>query len=163
MSSRFNSFIFIKLIIALVICQLAGVVGLLFTSPSTYSWYVYLEKPSFTPPRWLFSPVWIILFVLIGISLYLLWKNSLKERAVRVAVLWFGGQLGLNILWSIVFFGLKAPFLAFLEILLLWTAILITIIKAIKVSRVAGLLLVPYWGWVSFMAVLNFYLWALNV
>ena len=153
----------VKLIIALIICQLAGLVGSMFTSPSLYTWYVYLEKPSFTPPNWLFSPVWVILFVFMGIALYLLWKNSLKERAVRVALVWFGGQLGLNILWSIIFFGLKTPFLAWLEILLLWVAILVTIIKAIKVSKVAAVLLVPYFGWVSFAAVLNFYIWALNI
>ncbi len=153
----------VKLIIALIICQLAGLVGSMFTSPSLYTWYVYLEKPSFTPPNWLFSPVWVILFVFMGIALYLLWKNFLKERAVRVALVWFGGQLGLNILWSIIFFGLKTPFLAWLEILLLWVAILVTIIKAIKVSKVAAVLLVPYFGWVSFAAVLNFYIWALNI
>jgi len=153
----------VKLIIALIICQLAGLVGSMFTSPSLYTWYVYLEKPSFTPPNWLFSPVWVILFVFMGIVLYLLWKNFLKERAVRVALVWFGGQLGLNILWSIIFFGLKTPFLAWLEILLLWVAILVTIIKAIKVSKVAAVLLVPYFGWVSFAAVLNFYIWALNI
>ena len=153
----------LKLVTALIICQLAGLIGSIFTSSSLFSWYVYLEKPSFTPPRWLFSTVWIILFVLMGISLYLLWKNSLQERAVRVVLFWFGSQLGLNILWSIIFFGLKALFLAFIEILLLWMAILVTIIKGIKVSKTAALLLIPYWGWVSFVAVLNFSIWALNV
>jgi len=152
-----------KLIVSLVVCQLAGVVGSLFISPSIYTWYVYLERPSFTPPNWFFSPVWIILFVFMGISLYLLWKDSLQERSVRVALVWFGGQLGLNIVWSIIFFGLKAPFLAFIEILLLWVAILITLVKALKVSKTASFLLIPYFSWASFAAVLNFYIWALNV
>jgi len=143
-----------KLIVSLVVCQLAGVVGSLFISPSIYTWYVYLERPSFTPPNWFFSPVWIILFVFMGISLYLLWKDSLQERSVRVALVWFGGH---------IFFGLKAPFLAFIEILLLWVAILITLVKALKVSKTASFLLIPYFSWVSFAVVLNFYIWALNI
>lgn len=151
-----------KLIPSLIICQLVGFVGSLFTSPSIYEWYVYLDKPSFTPPNWVFSPVWISLFVLMGISLFLLWDKTLRDRLVRVALFWFAVQLVLNMLWSIIFFGLKSPFFAFIEIIFLWISIVLTIINSFKVSRLAGALLIPYIVWVSFAAVLNFSIWNLN-
>ena len=152
-----------KLVISLIICQLVGFVGSLFTSPSIPTWYANIEKPSFTPPNWVFSPVWISLFVLMGISLFLLWEKTLRERRVRVAIFWFAVQLGLNILWSVIFFGLKSPFFAFIEIVFLWIAILLTILKSFKVSRLAGTLLIPYILWVSFAAILNFSIFILNV
>lgn len=152
-----------KLILSLIICQLAGFVGSLFTSPAIPTWYANLKKPAFTPPNWVFSPVWISLFVLMGISLFLLWQKTLRERRVRVAIFWFAIQLGLNILWSVIFFGLKSPFFAFIEIVFLWIAILLTILKSFKVSRLAEALLIPYILWVSFAAILNFSLFLLNV
>jgi len=151
-----------KLILSLIICQLAGFVGSLFTSPSIPTWYAYLNKPSFNPPNWVFSPVWISLFVTMGISLFLVWQKTLRSPEVRVALLWFAVQLVLNMLWSIIFFGLKSPFFAFVEIIFLWIAILITIIKSFRVSGLAGVLLIPYILWVSFAAVLNFSIWNLN-
>jgi benzodiazapine receptor len=151
-----------KLILCLIICQLAGFVGSLFTSPSITTWYGYLNKPSFNPPNWVFSPVWISLFVVMGISLFLVWQRTLRHPYVRVALLWFAIQLILNMLWSIVFFGLKSPFFAFVEIIFLWAAILITIIKFFRISRLAGVLLIPYILWVSFAAFLNFSIWNLN-
>jgi benzodiazapine receptor len=151
-----------KLILSLIICQLAGFVGSLFTSPSITAWYAYLNKPSFTPPNWLFSPVWISLFVVMGVSLFLVWQKTLHNPEVRVALLWFFVQLVLNVLWSAIFFGLKSPFFAFVEIIFLWIAILIAIIKSFRVSGLAGVLLIPYILWVSFAAVLNFSIWNLN-
>lgn len=153
----------VRLIISLGICQLAGVLGALFTSPSIPTWYASLEKPAFNPPNWLFSPVWITLFVLMGISLYFLWESTLKERRAKRVLFIFSIQLALNVLWSIIFFGLKSPSFAFLEIVILWAAILLTIIKSLKVSKIAGVLLIPYILWVSFAAVLNFFIWKLNV
>lgn len=153
----------LKLIACLIICQLAGFVGSLFTTPSIPTWYASLEKPSFTPPNWIFSPVWISLFVLMGISLFLVWQKSLHYPGVKTAMLWFGAQLALNILWSILFFGLKSPALAFVEIIFLWAAIFLTLVKSFKISRLASVLLLPYICWVSFAAVLNFFLWRLNV
>jgi len=152
----------LKLIISLIICQLAGVLGSLFTSPAIPTWYASLEKPSFNPPNWVFSPVWITLFVLMGISLFLLWRKTLEDKKVRIALLFFAIQLALNVCWSVIFFGLKAPFFAFLEIIFLWIAILLTILKSYRVSKAAGALLIPYILWVSFAAVLNFFLWNLN-
>jgi tryptophan-rich sensory protein len=97
-----------------------------------------------------------------GISLFLVWQRTLRHPYVRVALLWFAIQLILNMLWSIVFFGLKSPFFAFVEIIFLWAAILITIIKFFRISRLAGVLLIPYILWVSFAAFLNFSIWNLN-
>lgn len=152
----------IKLIASLLVCQLAGFLGSLVTSPSIPVWYASLEKPSFSPPNWVFSPVWITLYALMGISLYLLWRQDTKVPKVQIALFFFIVQLILNVSWSMVFFGLRLPFLAFIEILLLWAAILLTIVKALKVSKTAGILLLPYILWVSFAAILNFSLWFLN-
>ncbi len=153
---------YFRLIASLVICQLAGFVGSFFTTPAIPGWYASLEKPSFNPPNWLFSPVWIFLFVLMGITLYILWQKG-EKRESRIALIFFFIQLGLNILWSLLFFGLKSPMLAFVEIILLWIFILLTITKASKVSRATVFLLLPYILWVSFAAVLNFFLWRLNI
>ncbi|MDH4217973.1 MAG: tryptophan-rich sensory protein [Candidatus Aminicenantes bacterium] len=152
---------FLKLIVSLIICQLAGFVGSLFTTPAIPEWYASLQKPSFTPPNWLFSPVWISLFLLMGVSLYLLWQTASKKEA-KLALVLFSIQLILNVLWSAIFFGLKSPMVAFIEILVLWAAIFLTMTKSLKVTKAAGYLLLPYIIWVSFAAVLNFFLWKLN-
>ena len=152
----------LKLIASIMICQLAGFIGSLFTTPAIQTWYKTLIKPSFNPPNSVFSPVWITLFLLMGISLFLVWQKNLKDRKVKIALFFFALQLSLNILWSIIFFGLKLPFYAFVEIIILWFAILLTILKFLKVSKPAGILLLPYLLWVSFAAFLNFFLWNLN-
>jgi benzodiazapine receptor len=153
---------FIKLILSLIICQAAGFIGSLFTAPAIPTWYAALEKPSFNPPNWVFSPVWITLFLLMGISLFLVWRTGMKDRRTKMALVFFSIQLVLNMFWSILFFGLKSPISAFIEIIVLWVAILVTILAFLKVSRTAGLLMIPYILWVSFAAVLNFFLWNLN-
>ena len=152
----------IRLIISILICQLAGFLGSLFTTPSIPTWYASLEKPSFNPPNWLFSPVWITLFVLMGISLYLLLEKSFREQKVKKALIFFAIQLVLNVFWSILFFGLKSPLFAFFEIIILWVAISLTIIQSFKISKIASFLLLPYILWVSFAAILNYFLWNLN-
>lgn len=152
-----------KLVSSIVICQLAGIIGSFFTFPSITTWYAALEKPSFNPPNWVFSPVWITLFILMGVSLYLVWSEGIKTKYVKMALTLFGIQLSLNILWSIIFFGLKSPFFAFIEIVILWVAILATIFKFSKISRTAAYLLIPYLLWVSFAAVLNFSIWVINL
>ena len=174
-----------KLILAVIICQLAGVLGSLFTSPSIQTWYASINRSALSPPNWVFAPVWITLFLLMGISLYLIWaskdnsidnklivkKSRLKNKLVikasinplkKAALIFFSIQLALNILWSIIFFGLHNIWLAFLEIILLWAFILLTIIKFYKISKPAAYLLVPYFLWVSFAAVLNLSLWMAN-
>jgi len=152
-----------KLVIAIIICQMAGVIGSIFTSPSIPTWYATIQKPSFTPPGWLIGSVWIILYTLMGISLYLVWVKGLRNKRVKESLLIFGIQLILNALWSILFFGLKSPLSAFIEIIILWFAILISIIKFHKISEKAGLLLIPYILWVSFAAFLNLSIYLLNI
>ena len=152
----------INLLLAILICQIAGIIGTIFTTPAIPIWYANLEKPFFSPPNWLFAPVWIILYTLMGISVYLIWERGTKKKDVKSALLAFSGQLVLNSVWSIIFFGLKSPFYAFLIIVFLWLVILLTIVKFYKLSKKAGLLLVPYILWVSFATVLNYYIWILN-
>ncbi len=152
----------IKLVVSIVICQLAGLIGSLFTTPSIPTWYATLQKPSFTPPNWLFAPVWTTLFVLMGISAFLVWRKGLNDKQVRISLSIFGAQLILNILWSIMFFGLKSPLVGFIEISILWLAILFTILKFFKISKTAGILLIPYILWVSFAAILNISIMILN-
>ncbi len=152
----------IKILISILICQLAGVIGSFFTTPSIPGWYAGIEKPSFSPPNWVFGPVWITLFILMGISLYLIWSQGLENKKVKAALSIFGIQLILNTLWSFLFFGLHSPFYAFIGIIILWLLILLTVVKFYEIHRKAGLLLLPYIFWVSFAAILNFFIWRLN-
>jgi tryptophan-rich sensory protein len=152
---------FLKLAASLILCQTAGFLGSLFTTPAIPTWYAALKKPSFTPPNWIFGPVWIGLFILMGISLFLVWKRQ-GHPHFKTALVFFCVQLILNVLWSVAFFGLRWPLLGFIDIVLLWLAILLTIRHFWKVSRFSGTLLLPYLLWVSFAAFLNFYLWIQN-
>jgi benzodiazapine receptor len=151
-----------KIIIAIVISELAGMVGAIFTTPSIAGWYSGLVKPTLNPPAWIFGPVWTTLFVLMGIAAGLIWNNGIKRRDVKIALGLFMAQLILNTLWSIIFFGQHNPGAAFVEIIFLWLAILATIITFAKISRPAVWLLLPYILWVSFAAYLNFSIWQLN-
>ena len=151
----------LKLVISIVLCQLAGFLGSLFTIPAIPTWYETLKKPFFTPPNWIFSPVWISLFILMGISLFMVWQKQ-NHPLFKITLLFFSTQLIFNIFWSATFFGLRSPLLGLIDIVLLWIAILLTIQYCFKISRVAGLLLLPYIGWVSFAVFLNFSLWILN-
>ena len=152
----------VKLIASIVICQLAGIIGSFFTVSSIPDWYSALRKSSLNPPDWVFGPVWTVLFLLMGISLYLVWDKGLKEKNVKRGLVFFGVQLSLNTLWSIIFFGLKSPTLAFIEIFILWIAILFTIIEFYRISKPAAYLLVPYFMWVSFAIFLNYSIVVLN-
>lgn len=151
----------LKLVISIVLCQLAGFLGSLFTTPAIPTWYKTLKKASFTPPDWIFSPVWISLYILMGISLFMVWRKQDHPR-FKIALIFFLIQLILNTLWSVVFFGLRSPLLGLIDIALLWVAILLTIQYCLRISRTAGLLLLPYILWVSFAVALNFSLWILN-
>lgn len=153
----------LTLVISILICQCAGFIGSLFTRPSIPTWYANLDKPPFTPPNWIFSPVWITLFLLMGISLFLIWRRGLAEKKVRVALGFFGSQLIFNILWSVLFFGLRSPIAGFIDIAVLWIAIALTIFYFLQVSKTAGVLLLPYIVWVSFAALLNVFIWRLNL
>lgn len=152
----------IKFILSIVLCQAAGLIGSLFTTSSITTWYVSLQKPSFAPPNWLFAPVWITLYILMGISFYLVWDKGLENKLVKKGLFIFGIQLLLNMLWSFLFFGLHSPLYGFVGIILLWIAIGLTVFKFSKISKNAALLLLPYIAWVSVAAILNYYIWILN-
>lgn len=141
-------------------CFLAAGLGSLFTAASVGSWYAGLAKPSWNPPAWVFGPVWTVLYVMMAVAGWLVWRRP--GAASRLALRWFGVQLVLNVGWSAVFFGLRMPGLAFVEILALWLAIVATLTSSWGVSRLAGILLVPYLLWVSFAVALNFAIWRLN-
>ena len=150
-----------RILIFILICQLVGLIGSILIIPKITGWYANLQKPSFAPPDWLFGPVWTALFALMGISLYWIWGMRL-EKDFRRAISFFGLQLVLNNLWSFFFFGLQNPLAGLIEIILLWIAIAITIFEFYKLSKKAGLILLPYIVWVSIVAVLNYYILVLN-
>lgn len=177
---------FFKLVIAVAVSEMAGVIGAFFTTSVVQSnWYVWITKPALNPPSWLFGPVWTSLYFLIGISLYLVWKNNweiknpffhenkkawnrwserlwtgdlYKINAISV----FGVQYILNILWSYIFFGLRSPFFSLIEILAFWISIVYVIINFYRISKLAAYLLLPYLIWVSFATYLNYAIWVLN-
>lgn len=143
------------LLIALAIPQLVGGIGSLFTTPQIPGWYASLIKSPLNPPGWVFGPVWTTLFLLMGIAAFLVYQKGWQRKDVKRALEVFGLQLVLNTLWSILFFGLHNPLAAFIEIFLLWLAILWTIVTFYNVSRPAAYLLIPYIAWVSFAIFLN--------
>ncbi len=153
---------FVQLGTSIIICLGAGLLGSLFTYGSIPTWYAGLVKPSFNPPNWLFAPVWTALYILMGIAAFLVWRRGLQTKGVKAALLAFLFQLVLNVAWSLIFFGWHAPFFAYLEIIVLWLAIVLTIIYFYRISRPAAWLLIPYLLWVSFASVLNFAIWRLN-
>lgn len=152
-----------KLAFSILVCQGVGIIGSFFTLPAISTWYTTLPKPSFNPPNWIFAPVWTLLFLLMGISLYLIWNRGLRGKETKKAIFIFGVQLILNIIWSVLFFGLQSPLYAFIEIIILWFAILLTIISFYKISKAAAYLLLPYILWVTFASVLNFSILILNL
>ena len=151
-----------RLILSIIICQMAGVIGSIFTAGSVTSWYPTLVKPSFSPPGFYIGLIWIVLFTLMGISLFLIWRETPSNPAARIALYFFAVQLIVNVLWSVAFFGMRSPISGLVVIAFLWVLILITIIKFWPINRTAALLLIPYIVWVSIAAYLNFSLWRLN-
>jgi tryptophan-rich sensory protein len=151
-----------QLVIAVGVCQATGLIGSIFTRSSVSKWYPTLLKPSFTPPGWVFGPVWVGLYFLMGVAAFLVWRRGLEIREVRKALFFFAVQLGLNLLWSVFFFGLKSPVAGLADIVLLSLAIIFTIRSFLPVSKPAALLLVPYFLWTSFATGLNLTIWYLN-
>lgn len=145
-----------KLIISILITEGSGLFGSLATASSVKTWYTTeVIKSKLNPPSWVFAPVWTLLFLLMGISLYRIWQK-------KGDLFWFWTQLLLNIIWSFLFFGFRSPTLAFYEILVLWLTILITIIKFKKIDLLASKLLWPYLAWVTFASILNYTILVLN-
>ncbi len=152
----------IKLVISVALPLAVGGLSGFATARGVSIWYPTLVKPSFNPPAWVFGPVWTLLYIMMGVAAFLVWRRGLDTDGVRTALMVFAIQLVLNGLWSILFFGMHSPGWALAEIIVLWTAIGITTLFFWRVVPSAGVLLLPYWMWVSFAAVLNASLWWLN-
>jgi len=145
----------VMLIAFILLSELAGIIGSVFTFEAIPTWYATLNKPFFSPPSWVFGPVWTALYLLMGIAAYLVWERGIGNKTVKSALGLFGIQLALNTLWSIAFFGFRSPLAGVVIIILLWVAIAATIKAFWGISRTAGYLMLPYIAWVSFAAVLN--------
>jgi tryptophan-rich sensory protein len=151
-----------KFIIAILLCESVGIMSGLLASAKNNLWFDKLNKPSWNPPAFLFAPVWTTLYLLMGISLALIWKNKTPEVEKRTTYLLFATQLFLNFWWSILFFHFHSPALALIDIILMAITIIITIFVFSNFSKTASWLLVPYIVWVSFATFLNFSIWNLN-
>jgi len=152
----------LKLVIAVALPVAVGGLSGFATARGVSTWYPTLVKPSFNPPAWVFGPVWTVLYITMGVAAYLVWLRGIDAKGVRAALAVFVIQLALNGLWSILFFGNRQPGLALVEIIVLWVAIAVTIRLFWRVVPAAGVLLLPYWAWVSFATILNASLWWLN-
>jgi tryptophan-rich sensory protein len=151
-----------KLVFFIAVCQLAGGIGSYFTRPAISTWYVTLEKPLLTPPDWVFAPVWITLYVLMGIAVFLIWRETRYGKPRQKALQLFGIQLVLNALWSFLFFGLRSPLAGLVGIIALAVCIFLTLRLFLRISYPAGILLIPYLLWVGYAAGLNFSIYILN-
>ena len=151
-----------KLIISIVLSVGLGLLGGIFTAPEIQTWFVHLHKPVWNPPNWLFAPVWTTLYLLMGISFYLIWKAKADLDAKRWAVIIFIVQFALNFAWSYIFFKDHQMGWAFVDIIVLWLAIICTIVAFSRINSIAAWLLIPYVCWVSFAAILNYTIWQMN-
>ncbi|MFC1921115.1 TspO/MBR family protein [Chloroflexota bacterium] len=152
----------VKIVISVLVCFAAGGIGSIFTTKSIPEWYAGLKKPRYTPPNRAFGPVWTILYILMGISVFLVWNEGLANEGVLLAFTLFWIQLALNALWSIVFFGIRSKGGGIIVIITLWILILATIITSFPVSGWASALLIPYVMWVTVASYLNIGIWILN-
>ncbi len=151
-----------KIAILIIVCLGIGYASSFVTQNSIETWYTTIEKPTFNPPNWLFGPVWTVLYICIAIAGGIIWDKIDKNLLVKKAMLFFTIQLILNALWSFLFFGLKNPLIAFIEIILLLLIIYETYMIFKKINKVAGYLFIPYLLWVSFAMLLNGSIWWLN-
>ena len=152
----------VKLVISILIPLIAGFIGSFATFDGITNFFNVLNKPAWTPPAWAFAPIWTTLFILMGIALFLVWKKGFERQDVKIAMAIFGVQLILNILWSVIFFGLRSITGGLIEIIFLWIAILINIIVFYRISKAAGILLIPYIVWVTIASYLNYTIYLLN-
>jgi len=144
-----------KLLTSIIGCELVGFIGTPFTISAIPTWYATLNKPFFAPPNWLFGPAWTLLYFLMGVSFYLIWKQDFKTLKAKIARKFFLAQLFLNLIWSPLFFGLRSPLLGLIDIVALWILIVVTINKMYPISKWASYLLIPYLLWVTFATTLN--------
>ncbi|WP_309609962.1 TspO/MBR family protein [Flavobacterium sp.] len=151
-----------KLFICIVICQAIGIISGLIAATNNNVWFESLQKPSWNPPGYLFGPVWTFLYLLMSISLWIVWKSNMNEKIKDQATLIFALQLFLNFWWSILFFKFQSPLFAFIDIIFMIILIFISISRFSKFSKLAAWLLVPYISWVCFAAILNYKIMVLN-
>lgn len=152
----------LKLIIAIAIPLIVGGTSGFFTATGVESWYQSIARPTWNPPGWIFGPVWTTLYVMMGISLFLVWKEDTSVELKKIAIALFTVQLVLNFFWSFIFFNQHQIGWALVEIIAMWVFILLTIFAFAQVNKAAAWLLVPYISWVSFATILNFTIWQLN-
>jgi len=151
----------IKLLVSIVLPLSLGAIAGMFTSQSVSGWYETLNRPSFNPPNWIFGPVWTTLYILMGISLYLIWKQDVSKERNR-AILVFLVQLILNFCWSFIFFYFNLIGIALVEIILLWINILIMLVLFYRIRPLAAYINIPYFIWVTFATILNASYYFLN-
>lgn len=154
-----NSF---KLMISIIGCEFVGFLGTPFTINAIPSWYATLNKPFFAPPNWIFGPVWTLLYFLMGVAIYLIWIHHGQKMKKRTAKVLFLAQLTVNFLWTLIFFGLRAPLPGLIVIICMWVLIALTMKEFFSLSRIACYLLLPYLLWVSFATLLNAAIVVLN-
>lgn len=152
----------LRLLVSILACFSAAGIGNLFTYKAVKQWYPHLIKPRYTPPNWAFGPVWFVLYILMAVSVFIIWQQGFSSADVLATFMLFWTQLALNALWSIVFFGLKKKGGGVVTIIILWLFILATMIAAFHISIIAGILLIPYILWVSIATYLNIGVWWLN-
>jgi tryptophan-rich sensory protein len=152
----------LKLFLSITLCLGAGLLGSIFTTSNIPTWYASLEKPSFSPPNWLFGPVWTLLYILMGIAFAIIWRRYGVLRGAGFAMAIFLVQLVFNILWSAAFFALHSPLLGLIDIIILLLLIIVTIISFNRVSYGGSFLLIPYVLWVGFATILNAAIYILN-
>ena len=151
----------LTLILALGICLIASYISAYYTTPSL-SWYAGLIKPDLTPPAWIFAPVWSVLYIMMGLSLYTILQSGSKKKDVRLGLNFFLFQLLMNVAWSYAFFGLHSTFYGLITIILLWALLLCTMISLLRFTAIGTALLLPYLFWVTFAAILNYLILTLN-
>lgn len=153
---------YVRFLTSVTVPQLAGLIGSVFTMSAIPTWYEFLDKPALVPPNSVFGPVWTTLYVLMGIAFFIVWQSKSKAADWRFAAFIFFLQVAVNTFWSIAFFGMRDPFLGLIVIGSLWILIVVNIFAFAKISKWAGILLIPYLAWVSFAAYLNYGIWMLN-
>jgi translocator protein len=153
---------FFRLLICIAGCELVGLLATPLTISAIPTWYATLNKPSFSPPNWVFGPAWTTLYFLMGVAIFIIWKKGFKNKKAKTALSYFLVQLFFNFLWSVLFFGLRSPLLGLLDIIILLLMIVLTFNAFNKLSKAASYLLIPYLCWVSFATLLNLSVFLLN-
>lgn len=162
MSNQKKYIPFVAFVLCVALPLAIGGIGGFFTFESVKTWYITLNKPSFNPPNWIFGPVWTTLYILMGISSFLVWQKRKQTTLYNKAIFIYLAQLVLNLMWSFLFFYLQEIAWALVEIVILWAVILVNAVVFYKINKLAGLLYLPYILWVSFASYLTYSIFVLN-